>query len=100
MNDQRAKADAGKLHLSYVPPAGITAIARVREYGVEKYHDPENWRKVEFDRYYEAFLRHVLAMWNDPYSVDFESGLPHLWHALTNGAFMAQMMEDEHEKNA
>lgn len=98
MNKQEAKADAGKLHLSYVPPAAITAIARIREHGVVKYKSPDNWRNVEPERYHEALLRHVLAMWDDPGSVDEESGLPHLWHVMCNGAFLCEMMEGEREK--
>lgn len=38
MFDQNIKADAGKPRLTLVPPEIITAIARVREYGIEKYH--------------------------------------------------------------
>lgn len=44
---QTAKADAGKPRLTLVPRQIIWAIARIREYGNEKYHDPENWRQVE-----------------------------------------------------
>lgn len=95
MNNQEAKADAGKLHLSYVPPAAIRAIAEIREVGVVKYKSPDNWRNVEPERYHEALLRHVLAMWDDPASVDEESGMPHLWHVMCNGAFLCEMMEGE-----
>ena len=91
--DQQAKNDKGKPHPSYVPAAAINAIMAVREFGNKKYKDPDNWRNVEFERYHNAFLRHVLAMWNDPYKKDHESGLPHLWHAMTNAAFMCEMME-------
>lgn len=93
MDNQEAKQDKGKMHPSYVPASAIQAIMAVREYGNAKYGDPHNWRKVEFERYHEAFLRHVLAMWNDPTKKDFESGLPHLWHAMCNAAFMCEMME-------
>ena len=95
--DQQAKNDKGKPHPSYVPVAAINAIMAVREYGNKKYKDPDNWRKVEFERYHNAFLRHVLAMWNEPYKKDHESGLPHLWHAMTNAAFMCEMMEGNND---
>ena len=42
MNKQEAKADAGKPKLTLVPRKILTAIARVREYGCQKYGDPEN----------------------------------------------------------
>lgn len=94
-----SKADNGKHRISLVPPAIITAIARIREYGVEKYKDPDNWRKVEIGRYHDAFLRHVVACMNNLDSVDEESGLPHLHHAACNLAFMIEMMEGKDERN-
>lgn len=45
--DQTAKNDAGKLRPTLVPVSLIEAVARVRQYGTEKYRDPENWRQVE-----------------------------------------------------
>lgn len=41
-----AKYDNGKISPSLVPPEIIEQIAKVREYGVKKYNDPENWRKA------------------------------------------------------
>lgn len=54
MNKQEAKADSGKPKLTLVPRQIITDIARVREYGCEKYGDPENWRQVDKQRYRAA----------------------------------------------
>lgn len=93
VNDN-AKADSGKLTLSWVPPQLITAVCEVRKYGVEKYHNPENWRLVEAQRYWEALLRHTLAAWENWREKDEESGLPHLWHIACNAAFLCAMMED------
>lgn len=90
MQDQTIKADAGKLRLSLVPVEIIRAVARVREYGVDKYGAAESWRSVEAERYREALLRHILAWWDDPSGVDAESGLPHLWHAACNIAFLLE----------
>lgn len=89
-----AKADNGKPHPSYVPVEIIEAVMRVREYGNKKYHDPENWKTVEPERYHEALLRHVLRAWNDPYAVDPESGLLHLEHIATNIAFLLALRKD------
>lgn len=85
-----AKADAGKPHPSYVPVALIRAVMAVREYGTAKYVDPDNWRRVEPQRYHEALLRHVLAIWHDPYAIDEESGLLHLAHICCNAAFLLE----------
>lgn len=92
--NQDAKADNGKPKLSLVPSAIIYDIAKVREYGTKKYHDPENWRQVEPQRYRDAAYRHFLAYINDPDGVDEESGLPHLAHLACNIAFLCQFKKE------
>lgn len=91
MNKQEAKADAGKLQLTLVPRQVIREIAKIRMYGTEKYHDPENWRQVEIERYRDAAFRHFLAYLDEPGGVDEESGLPHLSHLACNIAFLCEM---------
>lgn len=86
-----AKSDEGKPKLSLVPSEIINAVARVREFGVEKYHDPDNWKQVEKQRYIDAAYRHWLKYVDDNNSVDEESGLPHLWHCCCNLAFLCDM---------
>ena len=100
MSDQSVKADAGKPRLSLVPRAIIWDIAAIREYGNKKYHDPENWRQVEAQRYRDAAYRHFLSYLDDPKGMDEESGLPHLWHLACNIAFLCEMekMDRECEK--
>jgi hypothetical protein len=99
--NQQAKADAGKPNLSLVPKQIIYDIEKVRSFGVKKYKDPDNWKKVEIERYHQALLRHTLAVWDDIYARDKESGLLHLSHIATNVAFMLEMMkEKECEKDA
>ena len=90
-DEQAVKADAGKLRLTLVPHEVIRAIARVRMYGTEKYGDPDNWRRVEVERYRDALLRHTLAYLEDPQGVDEESGLHHWEHMACNVAFIAEM---------
>ena len=91
---QEAKADKDKPRPSLVQPALIRADMGVREYGCAKYRNPENWRNVEPQRYWDALLRHVLAAWDNWQAVDPESGLPHLHHIICNAGFLAQYMED------
>ena len=93
--EQEAKADKDKPRPSLVPPALIDGVMRIREFGTARYGDPNNWRKVDADRYHDALLRHILAMWEDWKAVDPDSGMPHLWHAACNIAFLMQYMEDE-----
>lgn len=86
-----AKDDSGKRKLSLVPRKIIWDIAAIREYGNVKYGDPDNWRKVEPERYRDAAFRHFLKYLDDPNGVDEESGLPHLWHLACNIAFLCEM---------
>ena len=86
-----AKADTGKPRPTLVPVSLLRAVTAVREYGTAKYHDPDNWRTIEPQRYRDALYRHWLAYLSDPHGVDAESGLPHLWHAACNVAFLIEM---------
>lgn len=100
MNDQTAKADAGKPRLSLVPRKIIWAIARIREFGCAKYASGgiDNWRRVEIERYRDAMYRHWLAYLDDPHGVDHESGLPILWHCACNLAFLIELEDEAIEK--
>lgn len=89
--DQTIKADAGKLPFTLVPREAIRAIAKIRQYGVQKYGSAENWRQVAPERYRDAAFRHFLAYLDDPQGVDEESGLPHLWHLACNIAFLCEL---------
>ena len=94
---QQPKADQGKPHPSYVPVALIEGVMAVREYGNQKYHDPDNWKQVEPERYHQAMLRHILAAWNDPYKRDPESGLFHIQHVACNIAFLLELYKEDHQ---
>lgn len=96
-SDQAYKADEGKPRLSLVPTEIIYAIARIREFGISKYGDPDNWKKVDPQRYRDAMFRHLLAYIRDPKAVDEESGLPALWHIACNVAFLCELENDSHD---
>lgn len=93
--NQEVKADAGKFQPTLVPVHLVEAVARVREFGVKKYSDPENWRNVELQRYRDALYRHWLKYLENPDSVDEESGLPSLWHVACNVAFLIELEWEE-----
>ena len=97
MNDQTAKADVGKAQLTLVPRQIIWDIAAIREYGTKKYKDPDNWKRVEIERYRDAAYRHFMAYLDDPDGVDEESGLPHLWHLACNVSFLCKMEKHKYE---
>lgn len=92
--NQEVKADAGKLDLTLVPTQVIKDIAKVREYGVEKYGSRDNWRKVGIERYNAALFRHLLAYLENPYGIDEESGIAHYKHIACNVAFICQLQHD------
>lgn len=93
--NQQAKADSGKPILSLVPKEIIYEIEKCRSFGVRKYKDPDNWKKVELERYHEALLRHTLAVWDDVQARDKESGMLHLSHIATNVAFLLEMLKEK-----
>lgn len=99
-HNQDAKADAGKLQLTLVPKQIIYEIAKIRRYGCEKYKDPDNWKRVEPQRYWDACVRHIIAALDDYKKTDDESGLLHLSHAATNLAFLLEMMKEDADDNS
>ena len=96
MDEQILKRDFGKPKLSLVPFQIVYDIAKVREYGINKYGDSNSWKEVEYKRYVNALLRHVLAFSNDIESVDEESNLPHLWHVACNVAFLCDILKEKY----
>ena len=89
-SSEEAKTDKGKVRPTLVPASLVLAVAAIREYGCKKYKDPENWNRVEPQRYRDALYRHLLAYFGGEKN-DEESGLPHLWHAACNIAFLIDM---------
>ncbi len=94
-NSQAVKTDSGKPKLTLVPLRIIYDIAEVREYGIRKYHDPDNWKGVEVERYRNAAFRHLLAYLKNPNGVDEESGISHLKHLACNIAFLCELEDDK-----
>lgn len=97
MNNQEIKKDKGKLRLTLVPTEIIRNIASIREFGVAKYGKKESWKSVEPERYRDAMFRHMLLYLEDPYGLDEESGLPHLWHLACNVAFLCELEKGKFE---
>ena len=101
--DSTAKDIVGKPLDGLVTKSLIDAIARVREYGINKYPKGgrENWRSVDQDFWYHALMRHVSAMcdaWFNSRSketlIDAESGLSHAAHAAANLMFIIELMDN------
>lgn len=92
-----AKYDKGKLQITLMPTEIIRAITEVRMFGAKKYK-PANWINVSKRRYKDALLRHILEYIDNEDAVDSESGLPALWHAACNIAFLIDMHRKDWDK--
>lgn len=81
------KFDKGKLRMDLLPPDVLEALAQILTEGAVKY-GAYNWSKgMAWSRPYAALLRHLIAWWSGQ-DTDPESGHSHLWHVLTNAAFL------------
>lgn len=91
------KYDTGKLRYSLVPPIAIKAIAEVLTFGAKKYA-PNSWQNVENGevRYLDALMRHLEA-YRSGESIDPDSGLSHLAHAIANMAFLCHFEKERNE---
>ena len=91
------KFDGDKLRPDLIPPSATKALAEVLTFGARKYK-PNNWKNcTDLSRYEAALLRHILA-YQEGESHDSESGMPHLWHAMTNIAFLIELDNKSNSK--
>lgn len=89
-----AKDTKGKTRLELVLPSTIEWLGRIRTYGVQKYKNPDNWKKVPKDQYVGAAMRHFEKYRKGEY-LDDESGMPHLAHTMCNLMFLLDMEDNE-----
>lgn len=76
------KFDGGKPQYGLLPPLALRATVDVLTFGAEKY-EPNNWKYVPDSkrRYFDAMQRHLWA-YKEGETIDPESGLHHLAHAM------------------
>lgn len=82
------KYDTGKSMvgtLCRVFPRALLGIGKCIEFGTHKYPKPDNWRMVEDGekRYLDSLMRHLLKHLSGQ-ERDYETGIPHLFHACWN----------------
>jgi len=92
-----AKLDKGKVRAGLMFTGfrrALMEVAKVSTYGAEKY-SPNGWEEVEdgFERYYDAMMRHLLAVDEG----DRESEILHLSHAAWNMLAMLELHIRENE---
>jgi hypothetical protein len=72
--------DAGKARVDLLPPEAMIEVARVLQFGGQKYGD-RNWMGgMSWSRLYGSTLRHLFRWWMGE-DDDDESGISHLAHA-------------------
>ena len=80
------KFDEKKLRWDLLPIDCVEEVVKILTFGAEKYA-PNNWQKIESDRYFAALMRHLSAS-RQGQLIDDESGLSHLSHAMCNVLFL------------
>ena len=84
------KFDANKVRYDLVPPASLKAWAEVLTYGASKYK-PGNWAECKDpERYVAAAMRHFEA-YRAGETLDAESKMHHLAHAMCNLSFLFEL---------
>ena len=79
------KDTIGKTKVSLIPYTALRKIAKIREYGIEKYKDDKGWMDVPVEDFVEATVRHGMK-WLEYHKygtgsyMDEESGMDHLHH--------------------
>lgn len=98
--DEGRKADAGKTRLDLLPPKAEMAVGEVLTFGARKYA-PDNWRAVPdaIRRYTAAAMRHLNAV-RQGETLDAESGLTHLAHAICCLMFRLELELEAKEADA
>jgi len=81
------KHDIGKLPYELIPPEILESLARVLQFGANKY-SARNWENgMNWGRVFSALMRHMWAWWKGEKS-DPETGFSHLEHAACCIAFL------------
>lgn len=90
------KFDGGKPGMDLVPYDAVVEIAKVLDFGAQKY-SPGNWAKgIQTSRLIAALERHI-GEFKEGRDIDSESNLSHLAHAGCNILFLIWMMKHRPE---
>lgn len=86
----------GKTAWSLIDYPSIEPMAKVLMYGCEKY-DRDNWKKgLTVTSVIDSLMRHIVAF-KQGETLDEESGLPHIGHAMCNLMFMQYYLDNKPE---
>lgn len=83
------KNDQDKPRTDLLPVLALEEVVKVFTYGAKKY-SARNWEKgFVWSRPYGACIRHLFAYWRGE-TIDPESGISHLAHAVCNALFLLE----------
>lgn len=80
------KYDTKKAQWNLLPYDAVEEVVKIMTYGAAKY-EPNNWKKVEPERYVAAMMRHLTAHMKGEL-LDDESGFLHAAHMACNALFI------------
>jgi len=87
------KDDKDKDRIDLLPIDPLFDIAKVFEFGANKY-EANSWKTdIEFSRVYSSIMRHMMS-WKNGRSIDPESGLNHVAHAGAQIMILLQYIRD------
>jgi hypothetical protein len=88
MAGEGLKFDEAKNRWDLLPIDCVEDVVKILSFGAKKY-GKENWKELDDfeDRYYAALMRHIVE-WRKGNTIDEESGLSHLSHAMCNLVFL------------
>lgn len=93
--DTNPKTASGraKPQINLIPGTALVHMAEALRDGLEKYHEPMNWRTspVSISTYINAAYRHLMAL-ADGEEVDPATGIHHAAYLMTNGAIILDAM--------
>lgn len=87
MKNKGKKFDGGKLPWHLLAWDAIEQVVEVLRFGANKYA-PRNWEQgIDYDRLFDAILRHLTAWWSGE-TYDPETKINHLAHAICDLMFL------------
>jgi hypothetical protein len=87
MDKGGVKKDLGKLRWSLLPWDAVSEVVKVLMFGAEKYAD-RNWEKgMDWDRLFDASMRHKVDWWQYREELAPDSRIKHLAHEACNVLF-------------
>ena len=95
---ESVKDSAGKPNTMLLLTRADEQIIKIREYGLTKYPNADNWKGIHVDTWVAAAIRHLFKYVRGEYE-DEESGESHLSHALCNLAYAVERIEMEKEND-